>query len=116
MKKEEVDVDQVRLEVEAQVKRFETAISNIAFLAQRDIVNPFCDRNKLKFVMGSMGTYGFFTPGDQQVHHAWEGRLTKYFGVTDVAPEGYDKVFDVLNIEVSTATALFNYMEDYDGS
>lgn len=110
--KEEVSVDEVRLDVESQFKRFETAISNIAFLAQRDIVNPFCDQHKVKFV-SAMGGYAFFTRGARQVHHEWE--CTDCHGVLDTAPEGYDKVFEVLNLEVTTATALFNYMEDYDG-
>lgn len=63
--KEEVSVDEVRLDVESQVKRFETAISNIAFLAQRDIVNPFCDQHKVKFV-SAMGSYAFLTKGAQE--------------------------------------------------
>jgi hypothetical protein len=115
--KEKMTTAQAQLEVEAQVKRFEIAIGNIAAAARDDIIKPFCDRHKVRFDSG-MGAYAFFNQHNEEMSGEWERGLHLGRGQApwEFAPADYPDIYRLLNIEVGTATALFNYMEDYDGS
>jgi len=94
---------------------YETDIAEIAARARDAIVVPFCDRNGVRFDSG-MGAYAFFDKEDKEKCCEWEyGLQYNTCNPWDMAPEGYQRVHELLNTEVSHASLLFQYMEDYNG-
>lgn len=119
----EITIDQAKLEIEAQAKRFSTALTNIAEAVRRDIIGPFCDKHKLSFV-SAMGAWSFEAPSsinsmdwDQYL----EGNIAEDPDDPDYTeqykpPDGYAEIRELLTTEVYGRDELFEYMEDYDGS
>lgn len=118
---------QMQLEIEAQGKRFETALDNIVVAARRDIIKPFCDEHCLRFVSG-MGSWTFEElepdPDNPPVSNLdWDdyidGNYAQYGDdyLYKEPPEGYDDVRETLTYTVEvTGRQVFEYMEDYDPS
>ena len=86
---------------------FTKDLEELADRVRTDLVIPFCDKHGLRFV-ASRGEYGFYTYDGYCCGILWERH-------PDIAPVGFDKIYEILNTDAIDTLSLYNFMEDYNG-